>query len=237
MSRLSRAHNDAGLASTSGARRGGPGPLTSGVIPGIMVTKMESFHGMAASVVVMVSLSVVASVSGFVFPRTPFSPVQNGNMLLRPRSDSAVVDTLRRRSRMLGLASLSARMQRSRRIGNTLRGRRISAGAERGVRGPLSAARDKDSGNEGAGTSSSNKKEAQPVVFAQAALDKAWRSKRRIALQGKAKPLGTRFLSALGARPAVFVDDRDFMESTLDNVVRVSCILHTCVFCCTSNIM
>lgn len=62
---------------------------------------------------------------------------------------------------------------------------------------------------------------AQPVVYAQEALDRAWRSKRRIAAQGKSKPLKQRFMNAFGGRSAMFVDDRDFMEGTLDNVLRV----------------
>lgn len=82
--------------------------------------------------------------------------------------------------------------------------------------GPLSAAAGEKSGQT---TSSSSER----VVYAQDVLDRAWRSKRRIEAQGRGQPLGQRFLSAFGAisRPAMFVDDREFMDSTLDNVVRV----------------
>lgn len=66
-----------------------------------------------------------------------------------------------------------------------------------------------------------NKGLPEPVLFAQEVLDRAWRSKRRIAAQGKGMPLGQRVLTAFGARTAVFVDDRDFMEATLDSVLRV----------------
>lgn len=62
----------------------------------------------------------------------------------------------------------------------------------------------------------------EPVMYAQEVLDRAWRSKRRIAAQGKGKPLKQRLMSAFGQTSAVFVDDREFMEETLDNVLRVS---------------
>ena len=82
--------------------------------------------------------------------------------------------------------------------------------------GPLFAAAS-DNGDDSTRRSSLS----EPILFAQEVLDRAWRSKRRIAAQGKSRPLGQRFLDAFGARTAVFVDDRDFMEETLDNVVRV----------------
>lgn len=66
---------------------------------------------------------------------------------------------------------------------------------------------------------------SEPIVYAQDALDRAWRSKRRIAAQGRGGSLGRKFLTAFGARQANFVDDRVFMEDTLDNVVRVSALL------------
>lgn len=69
--------------------------------------------------------------------------------------------------------------------------------------------------------SSRGRSAPEPVVYAQEVLDLAWRSQRRIAAQGKSKPLRQRFMSAFGGRSAVFVEDRDFMEETLDNVVRV----------------
>lgn len=82
--------------------------------------------------------------------------------------------------------------------------------------GPLSAA------SSGMDKRSSDSSKPAPVVYAQEALDRAWRSKRRIAAQGKGKPLKQRFMNAFGGRSAVFVDDREFMEETLDNVLRVS---------------
>lgn len=85
-------------------------------------------------------------------------------------------------------------------------------------RGPLLA------GGEGAENGDDSTRQSslsEPILFAQEVLDRAWRSKRRIAAQGKSMPLGHRFLAAFGARTAVFVEDRDFMEETLDNVVRV----------------
>eukprot|EP00903_Cladosiphon_okamuranus_P015248 g14092.t1 len=72
-------------------------------------------------------------------------------------------------------------------------------------------------------SSTSGKSAPEPVVYAQEALDRAWRSKRRIAAQGKSKPLKQRFMDAFGGRSAVFIEDREFMEETLDNVVRVYC--------------
>ncbi|CAN0417198.1 unnamed protein product [Pylaiella littoralis] len=63
----------------------------------------------------------------------------------------------------------------------------------------------------------------EPVMYAQEVLDRAWRSKRRIAAQGKGKPLKQRLMSAFGQTSAVFVDDREFMEETLDNVLRIYC--------------
>jgi len=72
------------------------------------------------------------------------------------------------------------------------------------------------------GSNSNIKSPPKPVVYAQEVLDRAWRSKRRIAAQGKSRPLKQRFMKAFGGRSAVFVDDREFMESTLDNVLRVS---------------
>lgn len=69
---------------------------------------------------------------------------------------------------------------------------------------------------------------SEPIVYAQDALDRAWRSKRRIAAQGRGGSLGRKFLTAFGARQANFVDDRVFMEDTLDNVVRVSALLTVC---------
>lgn len=92
---------------------------------------------------------------------------------------------------------------------------RTSRGAVSAV-GPLSAA------SGGIGNGSSDNSKSSPVVYAQEALDRAWRSKRRIAAQGKSKPLKQRFMNAFGGRSAVFVDDREFMEETLDNVLRVS---------------
>lgn len=70
---------------------------------------------------------------------------------------------------------------------------------------------------------------SEPVVYAQDTLDDAWRSQRRIELDSmnaKSGTLGERLMNALGrARPsAMFVEDRDFMDSTLDNVVRVSIV-------------
>lgn len=69
----------------------------------------------------------------------------------------------------------------------------------------------------------------EPLLYAQDALDEAWRSKRRVELEtanGRSGTLGERLLTALGrGRPsAMFVENRDFMESTLDNVVRVSMV-------------
>lgn len=78
-----------------------------------------------------------------------------------------------------------------------------------------------DTSTASSSNSSSGKSAPEPVVYAQEALDRAWRSKRRISAQGKSKPLKQRFMNAFGGRSAVFVDDRDFMEETLDNVVRV----------------
>lgn len=79
-------------------------------------------------------------------------------------------------------------------------------------------------------SSSSGNSAPEPVVYAQEALDRAWRSKRRIAAQGKSKPLKQRFMDAFGGRSAVFMDDREFMEETLDNVVRVRRLLTRLVF-------
>lgn len=74
----------------------------------------------------------------------------------------------------------------------------------------------------------------EPVIFAQEALDKAWRSKRRVEMGGKEKrrPLKERFLSALvsGYNPTAFVSDREFMESTLDSVVRVREVIRVSYF-------
>lgn len=81
---------------------------------------------------------------------------------------------------------------------------------------------------EGDGDSSSSrdrqgsKSLKEPVLYAQEVLDRAWRSKRRIAAQRKGKPLKQRLMNAFGQTSAVFVDDREFMEETLDNVLRVS---------------
>lgn len=83
------------------------------------------------------------------------------------------------------------------------------------VEGDTSTASSSSSSN------SSGRSAPKPVVYAQEALDRAWRSKRRIAAQGKSKPLKQRFMNAFGGGSAMFVDDRDFMEETLDNVVRV----------------
>lgn len=87
---------------------------------------------------------------------------------------------------------------------------------------------DGDTSMASSSSSSSGKSAPGPVVYAQEALDRAWRSKRRIAAQGKSNPLKQRFMNAFGGRSAVFVDDRDFMEETLDNVVRVRQRLHYC---------
>lgn len=94
--------------------------------------------------------------------------------------------------------------------------------------GPLSAVSQRNGNNNGeaptdsgSSSTSSGKSQPKPVVYAQEVLDRAWRSKRRIAAQAKAKPLKQRFMNAFGGRSAVFVDDRDFMEETLDNVLRV----------------
>lgn len=67
---------------------------------------------------------------------------------------------------------------------------------------------------------------SEPLVFAQDALDDAWRSQRRIdwdAQNGRSGTLGERLMTVLGrGRPsAMFVENRSFMDSTLDNVVRV----------------
>lgn len=62
----------------------------------------------------------------------------------------------------------------------------------------------------------------EDIVYAQDVLDRAWRSKRRVPTRGKSWPLGQKLLDALVTpKTGVFVDDRAFMESTLDNVVRV----------------
>lgn len=62
----------------------------------------------------------------------------------------------------------------------------------------------------------------EDIVYAQDVLDKAWRSKRRVPTRGKSWPLGKKLLDAfVTPKMGVFVDDRAFMESTLDNVVRV----------------
>lgn len=97
--------------------------------------------------------------------------------------------------------------------------RRTSCGIARVT--PLAAASvegESSSSTDGKGSKST----PEPVVYAQEALDRAWRSKRRIAAQGKSKPLRQRLMNAFGQTSAVFVDDRDFMEETLDNVLRVS---------------
>lgn len=58
------------------------------------------------------------------------------------------------------------------------------------------------------------------VLYAQDVLDEAWQYKK--GRQRNGGGLALRFLTALGGRPAMFSDNRDFMESTLDSVVRVS---------------
>lgn len=73
----------------------------------------------------------------------------------------------------------------------------------------------------GGGVEAGSGSSGEPIVYAQDALDRAWRSKRRIAAQGRGVSLGRKILTAFGTRQANFVDDRDFMEDTLDNVVRV----------------
>ncbi|CAN0108707.1 unnamed protein product [Ectocarpus sp. 12 AP-2014] len=96
--------------------------------------------------------------------------------------------------------------------------------------GPLSAVSERNGNNNGgaptdSGSSNSSSGKSQPkaVVYAQEVLDRAWRSKRRIAAQAKSKPLRQRFMNAFGGRSAIFVDDREFMEETLDNVLRIYC--------------
>lgn len=110
-----------------------------------------------------------------------------------------------------GAGRLSAKGRSKQQSGSNGREARPIFGAATGERG--------DNGK----TSSVATAQPGPVVYAQDVLDRAWLSKRRMPAQGKgAGRLGQRFLTAFGARPAaLFVEDRQFMESTLDNVVRV----------------
>lgn len=119
-----------------------------------------------------------------------------------------------RRLGTMRLLGLDASISRSK--GGLLSRMRTTTLASSAVKGDTSTTSSSSSSNSGNGKSA-----PEPVVYAQEALDRAWRSKRRIAAQGKSKPLKQRFMNAFGGRSAVFVDDRDFMEETLDNVVRV----------------
>ncbi|CAM9441847.1 unnamed protein product [Laminaria digitata] len=161
----------------------------------------------------MLLLSALLPASGFMMPGTPLAK-SVGNPITLSQFTTSSSSSSSSSSNLLQIASelpCSRRLHAPGRL------------SERRQRGPLLAG----GGGGGAESGDDSTRRAaslsEPILFAQEVLDRAWRSKRRIAAQGKSKPLGQRFLSAFGARTAVFVDDRDFMEETLDNVVRIYC--------------
>lgn len=152
--------------------------------------------------VAMLLLSVLLPTAGFMMPGAPLAKSVRSLTTLRQFTASTCNNFLESVSEL----------PRSRRL-------RVPGRLERWrQRGALLA---EARGAQGGDDSTRRSSLSEPILFAQEVLDRAWRSKRRIAAQGKSKPLGQRFLTAFGARTAVFVDDRDFMEETLDNVVRV----------------
>lgn len=151
--------------------------------------------------VAMLLLSVLLPAAGFMMPGAPLAKSVGS-----PTTPSQL--TTPTRSNLLQSVSELPSSRRLHAPGRLSERRR--------QKGPLLAGGGAQDGDDSRRSSLS-----EPILFAQEVLDRAWRSKRRIAAQGKSKPLGQRFLTAFGARTAVFVDDRDFMEETLDNVVRV----------------
>ncbi len=160
----------------------------------------------------VVLLAMLTRGSAFMLP-PPVAPLENScsgrSSSSRAQSPAAV------RFRGVGASSSGSKAGCFWRTQTRPPNARISAALEGSTRSTST-----DSSN--SGSSSGSKSQPKPVVYAQDVLDRAWRSKRRIAAQGKSKPLKQRFMNAFGGRSAVFVDDREFMESTLDNVLRVS---------------
>lgn len=152
--------------------------------------------------VAMLLLSVLLPTAGFMMPGAPLAESVGSPTTLRQLTTSTCSNLLE----CVSEAPCSRGVRAPRRL------------SERRQRGPLLAV---GGGAQDGDDTTRRSSLSEPILFAQEVLDRAWRSKRRIAAQGKSKPLGQRFLTAFGARTAVFVDDRDFMEETLDNVVRV----------------